>query len=107
MISMRRRILEQMRPTRTIAATYRSHSRFSRIKLRHPNTAQPWRDRSLAQGPDRGQHPAYDAALAMELIANTCELPTSKRDLLIVLAHYRHALHSLATHVLNSEAADT
>lgn len=30
-------------------------------------------------------------------MANTSELPTRKRDLVTVLAHYRHALHDLAT----------
>lgn len=49
----------------------------------------------------------YDASLAMELLASTSELPGSKRDLLVVLAHYRHALHALATQVLAGQNPGT
>jgi hypothetical protein len=34
--------------------------------------------------------------MARELLARTCELPSSKRALLVILTEYRHALHGLA-----------
>lgn len=92
--------MNRAQPARTIVVTYRSRSRLARLRLRHPATAQPGRNRLPAR------HPAYDADTAMELIANTCELPTTKRDLLIVLAHYRHALHALAAQALAGRQAD-
>ncbi len=41
-------------------------------------------------------HPSYDAALARELLARTCELPASKPALVTMLTEYRRALHDLA-----------
>jgi|ERR1022692_3838512 hypothetical protein len=66
---------------RTIAVTGRSRSRLSRLRVRYP---------------DRAPHPAYDTALARELLAFTGELPDSKHALVVLLTEYRHALYALA-----------
>jgi len=75
-----------------IAVTARTRSRLSRLRTRNP---------------DQAEHPHYDAALARELLARTGELPHSKRDLIIVLAEYRHALHALATEPGTTKSAYT
>lgn len=67
-------------PRRTIAVTARARSRFSRLRVRYP---------------DRAPHPRYDAALARELLADTGEIPDTKRGLVAVLTEYRTALHDL------------
>ena len=100
-----RRTRSQAQQPRTIAVTYRGCSRFSRIRLRHPGErrrlmARLIRQPSVADIPPPAQ--PYDAELAMELLANTCELPGSKRGLHIVLTHYRYALHQLATEAMAS-----
>jgi hypothetical protein len=66
---------------RTITVTARSHSRLSRLKVRYPGQVP---------------HPAYDTALARELLAFTGELPASKHGLVALLTEYRHALYALA-----------
>lgn len=91
--------MEHTTHARTIAVTYRNRSRFARIRLGHPG-------RRRSRLTSRYQLPDYNAELALELIGSTGELPTSKRDLLIVLAHYRHALHTLATEAAISQQAD-
>ncbi len=65
----------------TIAATARRADRRSRIRLSNSGQAD---------------HPSYDAALARELLARTCELPASKPALVAMLTEYRRALHDLA-----------
>ncbi len=67
---------------RTIVVTARIGSRFSRLRIRQPTVA--------------AEHP-YDVGLAAELLRNTGQLPENKRDLLVVLAEYRHALCDLVT----------
>lgn len=95
--------MEHTRRARTIAVTYRNRSRFARIKLRYPGRRP---SRLTSRYPGHVTLPDYNAELALELIGGTGELPTSKRDLLIVLAHYRHALHVLATQVATSQQSD-
>jgi hypothetical protein len=70
---------------RTIAVVRSGRSRFSRLRVRYPD--------SPARG---GGRPAYDAATARELLAKTGELPASRSDLVAVLTEYRHALFALA-----------
>jgi hypothetical protein len=72
-------------PRRTIAVTARNQSRFARLKVRHPDQ----------------ERPPYNALLALELLSSTVEDPSSKRDLLIVLAEHRYALHDLITTILS------
>ncbi len=67
-------------PRRTVAVTARNRSRFARPRLHYPDTA-------LGTG--------YDADLARELLASTGELPTSKSELIALLAEYRRAVYSL------------
>jgi hypothetical protein len=67
-------------------------SRMIGVALRGSTRFARWRP----VYPDQTEHPTYDAAMARELLARTCELPSSKRALLIVLTEYRHALHGLA-----------
>jgi hypothetical protein len=70
---------------RTIAVRCRRPGRrLSRLRIEYP----PWA-RSGAP------LPAYDAAMARQLLAMTGELPASKRGLEIVLAEHRRALHDL------------
>jgi hypothetical protein len=95
--------LARTKHARTIAATYRSRSRFARIRLRYPGRHP---SRLTNRYPGRAELPDYNAELAIELIGGTGELPTSKRDLLIVLTHYRHALHALATQAAINRQAD-
>ena len=95
--------MEHTTHARTIAVTYRNRSRFARIRLRYPGRRP---SRLTKEYPGHVKLPDYNAELALELIGSTCELPTSKRDLLIVLTHYRHALHVLATQVATSQQAD-
>lgn len=71
-------MLKNDRPT--IAATGRR--RFHRLRVVYP---------------DHSACPAYDTALARELLARTGELPASKRGLVALLTEYRHALHALAS----------
>ncbi len=71
-------------PRRTIAVTARSRSRFARLKVRYPAE----------------ERPPYDAVLALELLANTVDDPSSKHDLLVVIGEYREALHALIATVL-------
>lgn len=47
--------------------------------------------------PDQAEHPVYDAALASELLARTCELPGTKKGLVALLTEYRHALSALTS----------
>ncbi len=89
---------------RTIAVNARSSSRFARLKIRYPAGARrPWRVRFNSRYPDRVDNVDYDAALAMELLGKTGELPASKRELVVVLIHYRCALHALAAQILRSQ----
>lgn len=88
---------------RTIGVRYRAH-RFARIRLRYPYG----RRRSVLAAlttrnhyPTQKSHPDYDAELAMQLLDETGELPTSKHDLVVVLTEYRHALHALASQALS------
>jgi hypothetical protein len=91
-------------PARTIAVTARSSSRFARLKLRYPDgTRRRWLAPFAARYPSKVEVPEYDAALAMELIDNTGELPASEHDLVVIITHYRHALHALATQILSSQ----
>ena len=76
--------MDHAQPARTISITYRNRSRFARVKLRHSATGSR-RGRLRARYPDAPEHLAYDADLAIELIAATGELPTRKRELIIVL----------------------
>jgi hypothetical protein len=48
---------------------------------------------------DHAKRPAYDVAMARQLLALTGEFPGSKRGLYVLLAEYRHALHALALQV--------
>lgn len=76
------------RPARTFAVTARSSSRFARLKLRYPDAAPLRR---------------YDADQALELLANTADLPARKHDLIVIMTEYRHALHALATQAAPAE----
>ncbi len=67
---------------RTIAVTARGQGLFARLRLTYPDTEL-----------DR----PYDAALARELLASTCDLPAGKRALIAMLIEYRHALADLTT----------
>jgi hypothetical protein len=71
-------------PSKTIAVTARNRSRFAPLKVRYPEQ----------------ERPPYDVVLALELLGSTVEDPSSKRDLLLVLGEYRHALHALITTML-------
>lgn len=93
----------------TIASAYRNHSRFTRIRLVYPGPRRSWHSRlagrwAPADIPEPDQ--PYTPARAMQLLANTSELPDSWHDLEIVLTHYRHAIYHLATQALNSRTAD-
>jgi hypothetical protein len=90
---------------RTIYVTYRGYSRFGRIRLRRPGPQPPLSARitalyPAARVPERTTD--YDADLAIELLASTCELPEGKRALMIIIGEYRHALHALATQAGNA-----
>ena len=91
-------------PARTIAVTARSSSRLARLKLRYPGSPRSWLARFFTRYPGQVAHPVYDAALAMELIDRTGELPASKHDLIVVATEYRHALHALASQILKGRA---
>ena len=76
-----------------------SRSRFARLRVRYPAQPTPSpaiRRHLVADMPQPGT--PYDISLAMELLANTCELPSSRRDLRVLLTHYRRALHALVGH---------
>ena len=89
---------------RTIAVTARSSSRLSRLKVRYPAEARPrWGFQGASRYPDLVDNTDYDAALAMELLRRTGELPARKRELIVLLIHYRCALHALATQILGSQ----
>ncbi len=96
---------------RTIYTTYRSQSRFARIRLRHPGPRQPrlrLSDRITAIFPAlrAPEEPTdYTPELAMELLARTCDPPETKVALHIVIGEYRNALHALATQALNQQTA--
>lgn len=79
---------------RTIAVLTSGRSRFSRLRVRYP-------DSTTCGG---GSRTAYDAATARELLASTGELPASRRDLVAVLTEYRHALFALASEPACQEA---
>jgi hypothetical protein len=88
----------------TIAVTARSSSRFAGLKLRYPDgTPRRWPARFTARYPAQVEVPDHDAAAAMELIGNTGELPASTHGLVVIITHYRHAHHALATQILNSQ----
>ena len=100
--------MTQTRPRQTIAVTARSRPRSARLRLRHPQSQQPSPAARLRPAyPGHAVHREYDANLAMELIASTCELPGNTRGLLIVLAEYRRALHDLAIQAATSRTAHT
>lgn len=63
----------------TVAVTC-GPGRFSRLRLAYP---------------DQTGHLRYNPARARQLLARTRELPSTKRDLVALLAEYRHALHDL------------
>ena len=93
---------------RTIGVTARSSSRFSRLKVRYPAEPRPrWGFRGAGRYPDLVDNTDYDAALAMELLRRTGELPASKRELIVLLIHYRCALHALATQILGSQTGES
>lgn len=73
-------------PKRTVAVVARNRSRFARLRVRYPDAT-----------PDA----AYDADRARELLANTCELPRTKSDLVALLAEYRCAIYSLTELLAN------
>ena len=98
--------MDHAQPARTIAITYRNRSRFARVKLRRPTTGSR-RDRLRAPYPDAPEDLAYDEDLAIELIAATGELPTRKRELIVVLTHYRRAIYDLATQARARRPAST
>jgi hypothetical protein len=97
-------------PPPTIAAAYRNHSRFARIRLTYPGTPQSWRTRltrrSLPDGIPEPDQP-YTPARALQLLASTGELPASRHDLIVVLTHYRYAIRHLANQALSTRPADT
>lgn len=90
-------------PARTVAVTARSRSRFARLRLRYPGHRRSRLVRPAAQHASRGDYPCYDADLSMELLRRTAELPDSKRDLIALLAEYRHALCAVVNQVTNSQ----
>jgi hypothetical protein len=94
-------------PARTIAVTARSSSRFARLRLRYPAGTPRGLARFSTRYPGQVQVPEYDAALAMELVSNTGELPASKHDLIVIITHYRRALYTLASQILNSQSGST
>ena len=67
--------------SQTITVRTRGHGGLSRLRLVYPDTVE---------------RPAYDVALARQLLSNTAELPSSKHALLVMLTEYRHALTDLA-----------
>ena len=67
--------------SQTMTVKARGHGRLSQLRLGYPDTAE---------------HPAYDVALARQLLLDTVELPASKHALLVMLTEYRHALIDLA-----------
>jgi hypothetical protein len=69
---------------RTISVARRG-TRFSRLKVKYPE---------CALGRPLRLH--YDVNLARELLSQTAELPSRKRDLLALLTEYRRALAALA-----------
>lgn len=72
------------RPRRTICATARRISRFSRVRIRYP-------DWVLRGDPP----PAYDLVMAAELLAGSGEFPDDRDALFILLTEYRYALEAL------------
>jgi hypothetical protein len=83
--------------TRTIAVLPGSKSRFSRLKVRYPAATPRPRHRFKSRYPDPPPSPQYDPDLAGELLARTCDLPATRRDLIVVLTEHRRALHALLT----------
>src|SRR5580658_3407155 len=93
---------------RTIAVTARSSSRLARLKLRYPDsTPRRWLAPFATRYPSQVDVPEYDAALAMELVGNTGELPASRYELAVIITHCRHALNALATQILSSQTGST
>jgi hypothetical protein len=85
----------------TIAFTALSSSRFARVKLRHPDgTLLRWPARFSAHYPSQVEVPECDAVLVMKLVGNFGDLSAGKHDLVVIISHYRHALHALATQML-------
>src|ERR1700761_9224351 len=73
---------------RTIHVTYRNQSRFARIRLRRPGPKLSFSAKITEIYPavrTLDEPESYDADLAMELLAGTCELPETKRALHIVI----------------------
>ena len=93
---------------RTIYTTYRSQSRFARVRLRRPGPRPSLGARITALFPsvripeERAQ---YTPELALELLAGTTDFPENKRALFIILSEYGHALHNLATQALAASPA--
>src|ERR1022692_867822 len=96
------RNMNLQQPARTTAVTPRSNSRVARLRLRHPGRRRSWFAPMGARYPVQAEHPCYDPDLSMELLARTCELPASKRDLVVLLTEYRHALYAVATKAASS-----
>jgi|HubBroStandDraft_1064217.scaffolds.fasta_scaffold12486_4 hypothetical protein len=91
---------------RTIYTTYRTHSRFSRVRLRRPGPRPRFGDRITALFPSAripGEAAEYTPELALELLARTADFPESKRALFLILSEYGHALHNLATQALAAQ----
>lgn len=89
---------------RTVAVTARSRSRFARLRLRYPSRRVPALAGVGGRGCCEAVYPCYNAELSMELLARTGDLPESTRDLIALLAEYRHALYALATQAAVSKA---
>jgi hypothetical protein len=71
-------------PRRTICASARRVSRFSRVHIRYPD----WVLR--AEPP-----PAYDLDMAAELLVHSGEFPDDLGGMVILLTEYRYALAAL------------
>lgn len=77
------------------AMTTRSATTHSAPPASALPTRQPGTHRTAVPRP--AQPLGYDLGRALDLLAETCELPATERGLLKVLVEYRKALHALAT----------
>ncbi len=69
------------------ATDHADPARASALPARRPGTHRP------------AEPLGYDLDRAWDLLAETRELPATKRGLLKILTQYRAALHALATHL--------
>ncbi len=94
--------MNQPQPARTITVT--SPAWKAPLRVHYPDGTRPtWRTLLTRRFPrHRPCDLSYDPHLAIELIANTSDIPESRYDLIVVLTEYRHALHDLATQALTT-----